>query len=338
MLTAGLTASAVTLATAPLVLAFLRRRQLLDHPNDRSSHTTPTPRGGGIAVAAGCLAAAAAASTTTATTGLTGDARTAILLAAVAFGAIGLVDDLRGIPAVIRLATQLAAAAATAPWLLRDLTGPGLWQLVFAVGTVVWLAAYVNAFNFMDGINGISAAQAIVAGGAWWVIGRSQDVDALAAAGLIAAAAAAAFLPFNFPHARMFLGDVGSYFLGAWLAAAAVVGLRSGVAFEAVFAPLALYLADTATTIVRRIRRSDPWHTAHRDHAYQRLTALGWTHARTTTAVAVTMAVCATLGAVSLTGTLAARVAADAALAAILVAYLAAPTWLSRPRTLEAAA
>lgn len=337
MLTAGLAAAAVTLATAPLVLAFLRRRRLLDHPNERSSHTTPTPRGGGIAVAAGCLAAVAAAATA-ATPDLTGDARTAILLAAVAFGLIGLADDLGELSPYIRLATQLAAAAATAPWLLRDLTGPGLWQLAFAVGTVLWLVSYVNAFNFMDGINGISAAQAIVAGGAWWVIGRSQDADALAAAGLIAAAAAAAFLPFNFPHARMFLGDVGSYFLGAWLAAAAVVGLRSGVAFEATFAPLALYLADTASTIVRRVRRSDPWHTAHRDHAYQRLTALGWTHARTTTALTATMSVCATLGAVSLTGNLAARVTADAALATVLVAYLAAPTWLSRPRTLEAAA
>src|SRR2546428_12499807 len=83
------------------------------------------------------------------------------------------------------------------------------------------------------------------------------------------------FLPFNFPRARMFLGDVGSYFFGAWLAVLAVVGLRQGLTIEAAFAPLAVYVADTGSTLARRLPRHQARYRPHRDHTHHAPTARG---------------------------------------------------------------
>lgn len=317
----------IALAAAPVVLVVLRRRQLLDHPNDRSSHERPTPRGAGLAPAVGSLIALVAVPV------VHGEARTGLLVAAAGFAALGLAEDVRGIPPLPRLTAQLAIAAASLVWLLHGLSGPLAWQIVFAVGCAVWLVAYVNAFNFMDGINGISAAQVLVAAAAWWAIGRTDDVTALAGPALVLGAATLAFAPFNFPRAQAFLGDVGSYFLGAWLAVLVIIGLRAGLPPEAVIAPLALYLADTATTIFRRVRGKETWYLPHRSHAYQRLTQLGWSHTRTTLAVAAAMAAASALGAVSLGDSLALRIVADLALGAVLAAYLASPTILAGRRT-----
>ncbi|HUP71261.1 MAG TPA: glycosyltransferase family 4 protein [Acidimicrobiales bacterium] len=318
---AGL-AFAVTLALAPLILVLLRRRALLDHPNDRSSHESPTPRGLGLAPAIGALVALVAIPA------IDGSARTGLLIAAAGFGLLGLLEDVAGVAPLPRLGAQLLIAGASLFWLLDGLGGPAAWQVVFAAGCALWLVAYVNAFNFMDGINGISAAQVLVAAGAWWAIGHIEDIPALSDPALVIGAATLAFTPFNFPTARAFLGDVGSYFLGAWLAVAVIVGLRAGLPPEAVIAPLSLYLADTATTIVRRVRTKEAWYLPHRSHAYQRLTQLGWSHTRTTLAVAVTMAATSALGALSLTDSLALRAAGDTVLAAALAAYLLSPSAL----------
>ena len=319
----------LSLLLGPVMLVTLRRLRALDEPGHRSAHRTPTLRGGGVAPAVAATVALLSAHQ------LTGDALVALLVASLLYGMIGLVEDLRGVPALPRLAAQLFVALAALPWLLVDLRGPWGWQVLFGAGVVLWLAAYVNAFNFMDGINGISVAQVVVAGVAWWALAQSQGQDArgVGTAGLIVAVAALGFLPYNFPSARMFLGDVGSYFLGGWLGVLAVLGLRSGIAFEAVFAPLALYLADTGATLVRRIRRSDTWHQAHCDNAFQHLHhGLGWSHARTTALVTAVMVACSALGAVSMTSSFLARVAADVAIAGLLAGYLALPGLLARGR------
>lgn len=316
----------VALLAGPPVVAAMRRLQVIDHPGDRSSHVLPTPRGGGLTLAAGALTAAILLPT------FGGPARTGLLAAAAGFGVIGLAEDLRGVRPLTRLALQFAVAALSLRWLLDDLGGPPAWQALFALGCLLWMVSYANAFNFMDGINGISAAQALVAGAAWLAIGHAEGVTVLAGGGAVVAAAAVGFLPFNFPRATMFLGDVGSYFLGGWLAALAVVGLRAGLPPEAVLAPLAVYLADTSTTLVGRARAGERLCMPHREHAYQRLTRLGWSHAGTTTAVAAVMAACSVLGALSLTGSLAVRVAGDLALCAVLVAYVASPSLVARSK------
>ena len=318
----------LSLALGPVMIVGLRRLHAIDHPCARSSHSMPTLRGGGLAPALAATTAVLYA------TDLTGNPLIAVLVGSAAFAAIGMAEDLRGVPARARLVLQLVAAMAVLPWLVFDLRGPLAWQLVFGAGVVLWLVSYVNAFNFMDGINGISVAQVAVAGVAWWAIGHWQGFESLAGAGLVGALAALGFLPFNFPRARMFLGDVGSYFFGAWLAVLAVLGLRAGIAFEAMFAPLALYLGDTAMTLVRRARRRDTWYEPHCDHAYQRLHhGLGWSHARTTAVVAALMVGCSCLGAVSVTSSLVARVAADLILAGLVVGYVTLPGALGLKRS-----
>lgn len=321
---AALVACGFTFVLAPATIWWLRRQQLLDVPNDRSSHALPTPRGAGVAVAAGAVAASVISNHPSAS------ARSGLLVAALAFGAIGLADDVRPTPPQLRLGLQTLAAVAALPWLLRGLSGPWLWQFVFVAGCLVWLVSFVNAFNFMDGINGISASQAMIAGVTWSVVGNIVPARGLGGAGAIIAAAALGFLPFNFPQARVFLGDVGSYFIGAWLAAAAIIGLRAGIAPEAILAPTGLYLADTAITILRRFRAREALHTAHRSHTYQLLTQAGWSHPRTTAFVASVMGLCAVFGLVSLTKSVPARVAADIAIVGILALYVRSPALVTR--------
>ena len=322
-------AFAVSLILAPAVLFLVRRLRVLDVPSARSSHVVATPRGGGIACAVGAtLGVLVAGGMPTGATGL--------LIAAGLFGLIGLADDLRTTSPFIRLALQVGASLAALPWLLSELAGPAAWRAAFAVGVVVWLVGYVNVFNFMDGINGISACQATVAGLAWCAIGGIEEEPLLRVAGAVVAAGALAFAPFNMPSARMFLGDVGSYFLGGWLAVLMVIALRAGVPVEAAAGPVAVYLVDAGTTLVRRIKRGDRWYEAHREHVYQRLTGMGWSHTRTTAVVSIATALCCVLGAASLQDAMALRVGADAVAVGVLSLYVLAPSLLER-RALVAA-
>jgi len=257
----------------------------------------------------------------------------ALLVTSIGFALIGLLDDLRGTSPLFRLGIQAFLTGVALPWLVRDVTGSSLWIALLVGGVFVWLLAYVNAFNFMDGINGISVTQVVVAGGTWLLIARARHLLGLEEASAIVALAAVGFAPFNFPRARIFLGDVGSYFLGVWLAVLAVFALRAGVPPEAVLAPLALYLVDTGTTLIRRIARGDTWCIPHKEHVYQRLTQSGWTHARTTVSVFGIMAAASGLGALSLIGSLPVRIIGDGALAFLLLTYVNLPRLLARRRT-----
>ena len=322
----ALVAFAGTLALLPAATLVLRRIRAFDHPTPRSSHTSPTLRGGGIAPAAALLVALAI------TDAVPAQARLYVALTAAAFGAIGLAEDVRGIDVFARLGLQGVASLAALP-----LAGLLEWPAWAGVLIVLWVMAFVNAFNFMDGINGISCACAFVAGAAWWVVGDAAHVEVLAVGGLVAAAAALGFGPVNLPSARMFLGDTGSYFLGAWLAVLAVVGLGEGAPPEAVVAPLAVYVADTGTTLLRRIARGERWHEAHADHAYQRLVRAGWSHTTTTVFVAGVMAVVATLGMLAFSQSGAIRAAGDLGILIVVAGYLWLPGRIAARRDREAA-
>lgn len=315
-----------TAVTVPLVLAASRRYRIVDVPNERSSHAHTTARGGGTACAAGLLAGLAFAPR------LSSQNTRLLLFAVVAFGLVGLVDDLRGVPQLPRLGIHFGLSAVSLWWLLADLAGPLMWQLVFGLGCLVWVVGYLNAFNLMDGINGLSVAQTVVAGVAWAVIGAIENVPALEVGGLLATGAALGFAPYNFPSAQIFLGDVGSHVLGAWLAVLVVIGLRAGVAPEAMLAPVAVYLADTTTTLARRVRAGETWYLPHRTHTYQRLTDFGWSHAKTTGFVALVMVVCAALGAVGLASLVEGRIAAGTLLLGVLLGYLWSPRLAARRR------
>jgi UDP-GlcNAc:undecaprenyl-phosphate GlcNAc-1-phosphate transferase len=324
VLAGGLLALVLTLVLMPPAWLALRRLGALDIPSPRSSHEEPTPRGCGIAPWVAVLAIASLS------TGLEGGARLGLVLAASAFAVIGLADDLLGLSPLVRLVAQLPAAAVGLPSVLLALPGPVAGKLLLVAGVLVWWVAFVNAYNFMDGINGMAVAQAAVAGVVRSLVGVSQGSNALAAGGAVVAGAVLGFAPFNVPRARVFLGDTGSYFLGAWLAGLVVLGLRAGIPPEAMVGPVALTLADTGTTLVRRILRGEVWYLAHRQHVYQRLVQLGWSHARTSLMAAALMLICSGLGAVSLTGSAPLRALAASALALVLTGYVTLPSLLQR--------
>lgn len=309
----------VGLVLHPVVTRILTARSVLDRPNQRSSHSVPTPRGGGIAIVAGVLAALSA-------TGVLFEAPLPVVASiALLFAAIGFIDDLRGLPAVARLVAQIGGATVGTAALAFVLDWAGWWLPVVVVAATAWTVGFTNVFNFMDGINGIAAAQAGISGAAFLVLGSVEDLTVVAALGGATVGAAAGFAPFNFPKARVFLGDVGSYFLGAWLALTAVVGFRAGLPPEACGAPFALYVSDVAVTLLRRVRRGAPWREAHREHVYQRLVIGGWSHTQTTTVVAVAVVCCSALGSVSLSSSVVVRALADVGIVAVVIGYLFLP-------------
>lgn len=321
MLAAAACGAFVTVAE-PVTVPLLRRLAAIDEPNLRSSHTVPTPRGGGAPIAVGLVIAAL----------LIHSEITLVFGATVGvFAAIGFADDLAGLPAGRRLAMQGAASLA-AGWALASMTAlPTVAAVAAAVILAVWIVGFVNAFNFMDGVNGISATHALLGGAAYACLGFWRPDAFLAAAGGAVAAGAAAFLPWNAIRARVFLGDVGSYGLGAALALLAAYAVIQGIPPEAALGPLVLYLADTAWTLQRRIRAGEPWLQPHRTHTYQRLCDVGWSHQRVTVVTGATTAALSLLGAVSLTPHPSLRAVADLAAVVLLAVYLRSPVLFGGP-------
>ncbi|MBT6442060.1 MAG: glycosyltransferase family 4 protein [Alphaproteobacteria bacterium] len=254
-----------------LALIMLRRRGIVDQPNDRSSHTLPTPRGGGIAVVAVLLAAWIAL-------WATGTAFVSVpLFLLVPAGALGLaalswIDDLRGgIPAAPRFALQIIAVAAGLFALPEDgavLQGIVPFWADRLIAALLWLW-FINLFNFMDGIDGITGSQTATIGLGVFVIGFvAETASSLALPGLAVGGVAAGFLMLNWRPAKIFMGDVGSVPLGhlvGWL----LLTLSAQGHWHAALLLPAYYLADASLTLARRIARGDkPWE-AHREHAYQ---------------------------------------------------------------------
>jgi len=279
-------------------------------------------RGGGIGLAFGTLVALAVAASW-----IFGSADIALCVAGISFGAIGFADDLTSrISIRARMILQLVAALLVMT-LIRSHHSFGVVPLVFAGFLVtVWIISFVNAFNFMDGINGISCAEGIVAGVTFGFIARYEHQYALQAAGFALAAGAIGFAPFNFPKARIFLGDVGSYFVGSWIATMVVIGLQASIPVDAMVAPVMLYVADSGLTLARRVLRHEAWHEAHRQHTYQRLVDRGLSHTQTTGLVFVVVALSSALGSISLFDSLQARLVADVGIAVLTTGYLALPS------------
>jgi Fuc2NAc and GlcNAc transferase len=279
------------LATAVLTAVVRRialRRNWLDVPNRRSSHVSATPRGGGVALVPVVLPAVALG------VGAGGaplwPGVVLVSAAAAAVAAIGLLDDFRPLSIPTRLAVQALAVAAGfaviggVPALdvgtLRIALGlPG--QLLLGLGCI-W---FVNLFNFMDGIDGIAAAEAAFVGIAAAVLVRlAGGAAALALAWTVLGSASLGFLAWNWAPARIFMGDVGSGFLGFSIAMLLVASVhaRTLSAWTAVVL-VAPFLVDTTLTLLRRMARGERWYRPHRLHAYQWLARRWGSHARVTT-------------------------------------------------------
>ena len=311
----------VVVAAEAVTVPLLRRAAIIDVPCGRSSHTIPTPRGGGVPVAAGLLVAS----------GLMWGANAAVFgFAVAAFGLLGLAEDLHGLPPGRRLIWQAASGAMVAIVLVSGLAEPMATVLLLAVLGMTWITGFVNAFNFMDGVNGISGAHALIAGVVYAGLGWWQHDGFMVPAGAAVAASALAFLPWNAGQARVFLGDAGSYTLGGALATLAAYAVIHGIPAEAALGPLALYIADTAWTLQRRIRAGERWLEPHRTHTYQKWCDVGWSHQRVTVMAAATTVLLSLLGAASLAGDPALRAAADLAGIGVALAYLRSPALLAR--------
>jgi UDP-N-acetylmuramyl pentapeptide phosphotransferase/UDP-N-acetylglucosamine-1-phosphate transferase len=225
---------------------------------------------------------------------------------------------------------QAVGGVIVAVVLVSDLAGPAIVLVVLIALVAAWITGFVNVFNFMDGVNGISGAHALIAGVVYAGLGWWRHDGFLLPAGAAVAVSALAFLPWNVGQARVFLGDAGSYALGAALAILAAYAVLHGIPVEAALGPLVLYIADTTWTLQRRIRAGERWLEPHRTHVYQRWCDAGWTHQRVTLTAAATTVLLSLLGAASLAGDPALRAVADLAGAAVVVTYLRSPALLAR--------
>jgi UDP-N-acetylmuramyl pentapeptide phosphotransferase/UDP-N-acetylglucosamine-1-phosphate transferase len=258
----------------PLLRAWALRRGALDIPNERSSHRMPTPRNGGIAIVCGLMAASLWRADRTALIVLAGALASAIAAA---------VDEWRPVPHVLRLSLQVAIASGTAVvagLLLKSLALPFAtlaWSWLLVPLTLVWIVGVVNAYNFMDGLNGIASIEAIVCGATMALLASRHGDVAGAVLAAAVAGAAAGFLPWNLAGS-IFMGDIGSATLGFTFAVTALRLTTDGVSFAAAALPLAPFLFDTAVTLVRRAFNREFLFHAHRSHFYQRLNQLGWPH------------------------------------------------------------
>ena len=274
-----LTSSPWTIAAAAFVLALLltpalrglaRRLGLLDRPNARSSHKAAVPRAGGSAIVLAVLGAVALSPH------FWGASAATVLIASLALAAVGLVDDRLGLSPAVRITAQLAVAllivAAIGPPERLPFPPPFDPQLgpLGAPVAMLWIVSVVNFFNFLDGIDGLATLQAAITALGMALVSWETGAVLLAAA---VVGAALGFLPYNWSPATIFLGDVGSYFLGAVLAAlpltAAPEARSSAILLVAL--SLWLFLADASLTLLRRASRGVRVWEAHREHAYQRL-------------------------------------------------------------------
>jgi UDP-N-acetylmuramyl pentapeptide phosphotransferase/UDP-N-acetylglucosamine-1-phosphate transferase len=280
-------ALALAFAVSTLTCRWLVSRPhaaLLDRPNARSLHRTPTPRSGGLGLLAGLLAAALAWA-------LTAPMPPALVWMAVALlvvAGVSLWDDFGHVSRRLRFAAHGVAGvlllAGGLSWDGLDLPGvsspfPRPLAIVLTLGFVVWM---VNLFNFMDGMDGFAGGMAVIGFLALTLLGwRAGDPQFALAAGLVATAAGG-FLVFNFPPARIFLGDVGSSSLGLLAAALSLWGAQRAL-FPLWVAGLAFspFIVDATWTLLRRLANGERIWEAHRSHHYQRLVLAGWGHRKT---------------------------------------------------------
>lgn len=271
------------------VRGYALQRSMVDLPSDRSSHTQPTPRGGGLAIAVVVLGMI----------GLImirepGMTRFALALfgSGMLVAGVGWIDDHGHVPASLRLTVHLLAAGWAVWWLDAPeqlILGP--WTVrfgpagsVIAVLGLVWLT---NLFNFMDGIDGIAAVETITVaavGALFLYLGEETELAIIA---LVIASAAGGFLVWNLPPAKIFMGDVGSGFIGIVIGVLVLAGAQEGAVSVLIWALLmGVFLFDATVTLLRRVGKQ-PLHQAHKEHAYQRAVQVGHTHGRVTLAVAL---------------------------------------------------
>lgn len=277
----------VVLVTTPLIRGLAHRGGLLDHPGGRKIHQVPIPRLGGVAMVFAFGVAIGCAHLWTpgfeSIGGLRPNRVPAILSGVALLVVAGIIDDVFGMRARVKLTAQIAAAT-LAWWLGLSIDAIFLpWGMVPLGGlalplTVIWIVAVINAINLIDGLDGLASGVVLTTLGAFAVIAAIDGVDPSLVVIAAAAAAAIGFLAYNLHPASIIMGDTGSMFLGFVVAAVAIALTQDGVRPSAPWVPivaLAVPIADTVWAIVRRAARGDPVFVADRGHIHHQLLRRG---------------------------------------------------------------
>ena len=263
-----------------LIRRYTLKKNLIDIPNERSSHSIPTPRGGGLSIVILFLGSISFVEF------LSTDIFLALIGSGVIIASIGFWDDHNHVAARWRLIAHFAASF----WVLYWLGGIGELQvfnyyfdtgfigIIFVAIFLVWL---LNLFNFMDGIDGFAASEATFISCAGAFISWLHGLNGLSFISLLLAASTLGFLILNWPPAKIFMGDVGSAFLGLMLGVIAYATILEGVSPWVWMILLGVFLVDSGVTLIRRIINGDKWYEAHCSHAYQHA-AKKWNHKKVT--------------------------------------------------------
>jgi len=283
LMLAGLVCALSTLLVR--VVRSANRRRLLDVPNERSSHVVPTPTGGGVGIVVAMLLGMAVLLPSVP------DWQRVMLLVVTSGGLflalVSFIDDVRRLPPGLRLAMHLCITVLVLQW-------GGYWERARIPGlgivdlgwlglplTFAWFVGLMNAYNFMDGIDGIAGGQGVIAGIGWVVLGVLWHDIGTASIGAMLAGACLGFLFHNWSPARIFMGDVGSVFLGYMFAALPLLPRSSDPALQiAAIAMLWPFVFDSGMTFLRRLLSGENVFRPHRSHLYQRLVIAGYSHAR----------------------------------------------------------
>lgn len=270
---------ALSALVTSLAIRYARRRDLFDLPGQRRSHSTPTPRGGGIGIVVASIFACALV-------GIGGSVVTTaqVIAAIVIVATAGWIDDHRGLGARWRLLAHFVAATLLLIPLFASLHAANAGITAATLGVLFAIAAVacawsINLHNFMDGINGLLALQAIFVFCAIAVCEVHVSGTPRTTLLLLWVAAVAGFVPFNFPRARIFMGDVGSGVLGLLVAAAVVwqMAAHDAAALTGIIACSA-FVTDATCTLLSRMARGRRWYSAHHEHLFQWLARSGFSH------------------------------------------------------------
>ncbi len=265
-----------------LLSAAIVRRMIslgtLDYPGIRSSHAQPTPKGGGVGIVAAFVAGMALLYLGAGRARVPDAPFLGLIAASVGIAIVSYTDDVRSWSFTVKLGAQLAASlvAVASGIVLRVLHLPyfGTVELGWAGVplTAAWIVYATNAVNFIDGLNGLASGSVAIACLFLAAIARSQDDLFVLVAALMLAAGIGGFLPYNYPRARIFMGDVGSQFCGFVVAVLGVLSAGFGAqTLSVLLVPMTLFaiLFDVAFTLLRRLLSGEKITEAHRSHLYQ---------------------------------------------------------------------
>lgn len=269
-------------------IKFARLHRITDVPSERSSHSVPTPRGGGIGFVVISIAGFTIYFTWTGLIGSAAFITMLITLSAIAY--LGWLDDKTNLSQNTRLSIQIIVAASIILFVesLNSFYLP--YVSTFSLGFfspflgLLWITGVTNIYNFMDGVDGIASVQALSASAGWMIIAGIWNEPVLFTVNLIIFAAITAFLLYNWSPAKIFMGDVGSVYLGFFFAImpflAAAMAEEHSIGMTLWIGAILLwpFLFDSTYTLIRRFLKGENVFRAHRSHLYQRLNIAGWSH------------------------------------------------------------